>query len=60
MVVERHLPYLVVFESDDALTRNIREHGLRHDCIRCLDLDIWQRSPLARDGGSPQERQRRI
>ena len=66
MVVEGHLPYLVVLESDDALTlgdggpRNIRERGLRHDCIRCLDLDIWQRSPLARDGGISKETQQRI
>ena len=30
--------------------RMIRERGLKHDCIRCLDLNIWQPSPLARDG----------
>ena len=63
MMVEGHLPYLVVLESDDALTlgdrgpRNIRERGLRYDCTRCLDLHTWQRSPSARDGGSSKETQ---
>ena len=65
-MVEGHLPYLVLLKSDHALTlgdggpRNIRERGLRHHCIRCFGLDIGQRSPLARDGGSPKATQRRI